>query len=140
MKENYFKPKELLPDEVIIDFALGELYHQQGRSQEAISIYKQVVEREEEIGGVSIHQRIAESLSGAGEFEEALPFFEKALSHRWKLIRYSNMPLLLIKQVCKTAIKKFTELKELDREYHSMYLYLQGLMSIWKTLIRPYEQ
>ena len=35
------------------------------------------------------------------------------------------MPSQHIKQVCiKTAITKFTELKELDPEYHSMYLYL----------------
>ena len=117
--------KELLPDEIIIDFALGELYHQQGRNPEAISTYKKVLEYEEEIGGVSIHQRIAESLSGTGEFEEALPYFEKALHHQLEINTLFEYAFTAYQAgMYQTAIKKFTELKELDREYHSMYLYL----------------
>jgi tetratricopeptide (TPR) repeat protein len=117
--------KELLPDEVLIDFALGELYHQQGRNPEAISTYKRVLEYEEEIGGISIHQRIAESLSGTGEFEEALPYFEKALHHQLEINTLFEYAFTAYQAgMYQTAIKKFTELKELDREYHSMYLYL----------------
>ncbi len=117
--------KELLPDEVIIDFALGELYHQQGRNPEAISTYIKVLKHEEEIGGVSIHQRIAESLSATGEFEEALPYFEKALSHQLEINTLFEYAFTAYQAgMYKTAITKFTELKELDPEYHSMYLYL----------------
>lgn len=117
--------KDLLPDEVIIDFALGELYHQQGRNLEAISTYIKVLEHEEEIGGVSIHLRIAESLSAKGEFEEALPYFEKALNHQLEINTLFEYAFTAYQAgMYQTAIKKFTELKELDREYHSMYLYL----------------
>lgn len=117
--------KELLPDEVIIDFALGELYHQQGRNPEAISTYIKVLEHEEEIGGISIHQRIAESLSETGEFEEALPYFEKALDYQLEINTLFEYAFTAYQAgMYKTAIKKFTELKELDPEYHSMYLYL----------------
>ena len=117
--------KELLPDEVIIDFALGELYHQQGRNPEAISTYIKVLKQEEEIGGVSIHQRIAESLSETGEFEEALPYFEKALSHQLEINTLFEYAFTAYQAgMYKIAIKKFTELQELDPEYHSMYLYL----------------
>lgn len=117
--------KELLADEVIIDFALAELYHQQGRNSEAISIYIKVLEHEEEIGGVSIHQRIAESLSEMGEFEEALPYFEKALDYQLEINTLFEYAFTAYQAgMYKTAIKKFSELKELDSEYHSMYLYL----------------
>ncbi len=52
--------KELLPDEVIIDFALGELYLSARTKPRSHFKYIKVLKQEEEIGGVSIHQRIAE--------------------------------------------------------------------------------
>lgn len=116
--------KQLLPDEVIIDFALGELYYQQGRNQEAISTYIHVLAQEEEVGGISIHQRVAEALSGIGKFEEALPYFEQALDHQLEintLFEYAFTAYQAGK--FQLAIRKFSELKELDPDYHSMYLY-----------------
>ncbi|MFJ8256283.1 tetratricopeptide repeat protein [Peribacillus asahii] len=117
--------KDLLPSESIIDFALGELYYQQGRNQEAISAYIKVLEHEEEIGGVNLNQRLAEALSGAGKFEEALPYFEKALENHLEINTLFEYALTAYQAgMYQTAIQKFVELKELDREYHSMYLYL----------------
>jgi len=117
--------KDLLPSESIIDFALGELYYQQGRNQEAISAYINVLEHEEEIGGVNLNQRLAEALSGAGKFEEALPYFEKALENHLEINTLFEYALTAYQAgMYQTAIQKFVELKELDREYHSMYLYL----------------
>ncbi|USK68982.1 tetratricopeptide repeat protein [Peribacillus asahii] len=117
--------KDLLPSESIIDFALGELYYQQGRNQEAISAYIRVLEHEEEIGGVNLNQRLAEALSGAGKFEEALPYFEKALENHLEINTLFEYALTAYQAgMYQTAIQKFVELKELDREYHSMYLYL----------------
>lgn len=117
--------KDLLPSESIIDFALGELYYQQGRNQEAISAYIKVLEHEEEIGGVNLNQRLAEALSGAGKFEEALPYFEKALENHLEINTLFEYALTAYQAgMYQTAIRKFVELKELDREYHSMYLYL----------------
>lgn len=117
--------KELLPEEVIIDFALGELYHHQGRNLEAISTYIKVLEHETEIGGVSIHQRLAEVLSASGQFEEALPYFEKALEHQLEINTLFEYAFTAYQAgMYKTAIQKFIELKELDPEYQSLYLYL----------------
>lgn len=117
--------KGLLPNEVIIDFALGELFYQQGRNQEAISSYIKVLEQEEEVGGISIHQRLAEALSGMGEFEESLPYFEKALDYQLEINTLFEYAFTAYQAgMYQMAIKKFTELKELDPEYHSLYLYL----------------
>ena len=75
--------------------------------------------------GVSIHQRIAEALSGMGEFEEALPYFEKALDYQLEINTLFEYAFTAYQAgMYQMAIKKFTELKELDPEYHSLYLYL----------------
>ncbi|WP_110927621.1 tetratricopeptide repeat protein [Bacillus massiliglaciei] len=117
--------KELLPDEVIIDFALGELYYQQGKDQLAISHYIKVLEQTEEIGGTNVNLRLAEALSGSGKFEEALPYFDKAMNESVDMNTLFEYAFTAYQAgMHKTAIEKFTELKEMDYEYHSLYLYL----------------
>ena len=69
--------KALLPDEVIIDFALGELYSEEGKFLEAIKCYERVLKAEEEIAGVNVNQRMADALSAGGAFEKALPYYEE---------------------------------------------------------------
>ncbi|WP_141433331.1 lipopolysaccharide assembly protein LapB [Bacillus sp. 03113] len=117
--------KEKLPDEIIIDFALGEFYSEQGRFLEAIDAYKKVLEEKDELASVSINERLAEALSAGGAFEEALPFYEKSLSQKLEINTLFNYGLTALQAgQTRTAIEKLTELKELDPEYHSLYLYL----------------
>lgn len=117
--------KNALPNEVIIDFALGELYLEQGRFIEAIRSYKIVLPVEEEIAGVSIHQRLGDALSAGGAFEEALPHYEKALEDNLEINTLFHYAFTAFQAgMNKTAIEKFKELKQLDPEYHSLYLYL----------------
>jgi tetratricopeptide (TPR) repeat protein len=124
-EQKLLKAKELLPDEVLIDFALGELYYQQGRDQEAISCYLKVLEEQSEIGGVNVNQRIAEALSGSGKFEEALPYFEKSLQAKLEINTLFEFGFTAYQAgMYETAINKLNELKELDHEYNSLYLYL----------------
>ncbi|MFD0048594.1 tetratricopeptide repeat protein [Actinomycetes bacterium NPDC127524] len=119
------KAKELLPDEVLIDFALGELYYQQGRDQDAVSSYIKVLEQQEEVGGTNVNQRVAEALSTSGKFEEALPYFEKALKDKLEINTLFEYAFTAYQAgMYQTAAAKFTELKELDKEYHSLYLHL----------------
>ncbi|KMY50598.1 tetratricopeptide repeat protein [Peribacillus loiseleuriae] len=117
--------KELLPTEPLIDFALAELYYQQGKDHAAVANYKEVLKQQKEIGGVSINQRLAQTLSNLGEFEEAIPFFEKALEDKLEINTLFEFALTAYQAAMfETAIQRFTELKELDPEYHSLYLYL----------------
>ncbi|MFF2586374.1 tetratricopeptide repeat protein [Peribacillus butanolivorans] len=117
--------KGILPDEIIIDFALGELFYHQGRDQEAIANYIKVLEQEQEIAGVNVHQRLAEALSSSGKFEEALPYFEKALNDGLEINTLFEYAFTAFQAgLYETAVRKFIELKELDHEYHSLYLYL----------------
>lgn len=117
--------KNKLPNEPIIDFALAEFYLSQGDYKKSGTLYKEVVKEQEIIGGVNVNSRIAESLSAAGEFEEALPFYRLAVIDKPDidtLFRYGFTAYQAAQY--KTAIEAFLQLKEMDAEYTSLYLYL----------------
>lgn len=117
------KAKELLPDEMVIDFALGELYREQGETTKALQAYKNVLKEQNELAGVNIHQRLADLLSTSGAFEEALPYYERALEEKLEInTLFSYAFTALQGGFNRTAIEKFLELKELDPEFHSLYL------------------
>jgi tetratricopeptide (TPR) repeat protein len=119
------KAKEALPNEFIIDFALGELYGEQGEITKALSAYETVLAECNEIAGVNINQRIGELLSTSGAFEEALPFYGKALEQNFEINTLFGFAFTALQGgYSRTAIEKFLELKELDPEYHSLYLQL----------------
>jgi tetratricopeptide (TPR) repeat protein len=119
------KAKESLPNEIVIDFALGELYSEQGEMTKALNAYETVLKECNEMAGVNIHQRIAELLSASGAFEEALPFYQKALSEKFEINTLFGFAFTALQGgYSRTAIEKFIELKELDPEYHSLYLHL----------------
>jgi tetratricopeptide (TPR) repeat protein len=119
------KAKELLPDEVIIDFALGELYSEQGEITKALDAYEKVLKEVNEIAGVNIDQRIADLLSASGMFEEALVYYDKAINEKLEINTLFGYAFTALQAgYNRTAIEKFIELKELDPEYHSLYLHL----------------
>ncbi len=124
-EQKLLKAKSILPNEVIVDFALGELYGEQGRFLEAAKIYRHVLQTDEIIAGVNVNQRLAEVLSVGGAFEEALPYFEKAMEDKLEInTLFSYAFTALQAGYNRTAIEKFNELKELDPEYHSLYINL----------------
>ncbi len=115
--------KQVLPEEVIIDFALGELFSEQGEVEKAIKSYEIVLMEHHEIAGVSIHQRIAELLSASGAFEEALGHYDKALDDKLEINTLFGYAFTALQAgYNQTAIEKFEELRGLDPEYHSLYL------------------
>ncbi|MEH7254852.1 tetratricopeptide repeat protein [Neobacillus niacini] len=119
------KAKDLLPDEVIIDFALGELYSEQGEVTKALKSYEVVLKEHHEIAGVSIYQRMAELLSASGEFEEALFYYDKAIDDKLEINTLFGYAFTALQAgYNRTSIERFEELKELDPEYHSLYLHL----------------
>jgi tetratricopeptide (TPR) repeat protein len=119
------KAKVVLPEEVIIDFALGELYSEQGEISKAMNAYEVVLKEYSEIAGVNIYQRMADLLSTSGVFEEALSFYDKALDEKLEINTLFGYAFTALQAgFYRTAIEKFNELKELDPEYHSLYLHL----------------
>ncbi|MBD1381693.1 tetratricopeptide repeat protein [Metabacillus arenae] len=117
--------KQLLPNELVIDFALSELYFHQGDFQKSITILKKIIQNEKIVAGVSIAHRIAESLSQTGQFEEALKFYAQAVEEQPEphtIFGYGFTALRADQP--RTAIRQFNELKDLDPHYSSLYLYL----------------
>ncbi|WP_440971526.1 tetratricopeptide repeat protein [Priestia megaterium] len=124
-EQKLMEAKKMLPNEPVIDFGLGEFYSSQGIYQKAIPFYQTLLKTEKEFNGTDLRQRLAESLAGIGQFEEALPYFDQALKDKLEINTLFEYAISAYQAGhYQTAIEKFTELKELDREYHSLYLYL----------------
>ncbi|UII54629.1 tetratricopeptide repeat protein [Cytobacillus spongiae] len=139
-EQKLIKAKSMLPEEVIIDFALGELYLEQGRFTDAIKYYEVVLKTENVIAGVNVHQRMADALSAGGAFEEAIAYYETALDDRLEINTLFNYGFTALQAgYNKTAIEKFTMLKEIDHEYHSLYINLAKAYEREEQLEECYE-
>ncbi|OCA90923.1 hypothetical protein A8F94_03380 [Bacillus sp. FJAT-27225] len=123
--------KVSLPDEPVVDFALAELYSSMGEVKKSILFYEEALKEGENIAGANIHERLAEILSASGAFEDALPHYEKALGNKVEINTLFGFAFTALQAgFSRIAIEKFTELKNLDPEYHSLYL----------NLAKAYEQ
>jgi len=117
--------KEILPNEKVIDFALGELYFHIGKYKKATEAYELVLTEYDEISSVNIYNRIAECLSACGYFEEALSYYEKGTQKHDDLhTSFSYGFTALQAEYFQTAIKQLEKVKAIDPEYTSVYLYL----------------
>ncbi|MCY9205748.1 tetratricopeptide repeat protein [Bacillus atrophaeus] len=122
-EQKLLKAKSILEDEPVIDFALGELYYTQGAYAKAIQYFERTAEEQNEIGGVNVHQRLAESLSASGEFEEAIPWYEKAVEETPEPNTIFGYGFTASQAgFVKTAIKQLSDLKEIDPSYSSLYM------------------
>jgi tetratricopeptide (TPR) repeat protein len=117
--------KRMKPDEPVIDFGLAELYFSLGEYSKCLPYYENVADSGIEISGVDLNERMAESLRSLGEFEKALPYYEKAIDERFDINTLFGYAFTAFHAgYYKKAIELFTQLKELDPDYHSLYLYL----------------
>lgn len=117
--------KRLLPDEPIIDFALGELYFHQGQYKRAIPYFEKIINNHKSISGVSVEQRLAESLSAIGEFEKSIDHYKQAVIDQEDLNTLFGYGFTAFQGgFYKTSIQQLTKLKEADPHYSSLYLYL----------------
>ncbi len=117
--------KDILPQEPVLDFALGELYFHQGQYKHALIYYQELLEEHNIISGVNIHQRLAECLSANGQFEEALDHYRQTVeTHEDANTLFGYGFTAYQGGFYKTAIQQFLTLKEADPHYTSLYLYL----------------
>lgn len=116
----------LLPEEPLIQFALAELYFSVDRFNEASALYEMLLANGiEEISSISMQERLGQSLSMQGDFEAAIPPLEAALAEertddRLFQLAFTNLQL----HENEKAINYLQELRELNPQYQSLYLYL----------------
>lgn len=100
-----------------------------GSYAKAVPYYEETAKERHEIGGVNVHQRLAESLSAAGEFEEAISWYEKAAAEHTEPNTIFGYGFTAYQAgMVKTAIKQLSDLKGLDPSYSSLYMPLAKAM------------
>ncbi|WP_377888807.1 tetratricopeptide repeat protein [Alkalihalobacillus sp. R86527] len=124
-EQKMLEAKRISPDEPIIDFGLGEFYLTQGHHSKAVPYYEAVINTKSELANENIELRLAEALSGSGEFEHALTFYEKGLENAREINALFGYGFTAIQiNEYKKAIHAFKELKDLDPQYSTLYPYL----------------
>ncbi|GER71608.1 hypothetical protein BpJC7_29110 [Weizmannia acidilactici] len=116
----------LLPEEPVVHYALAEFYASEARYAEAVRDYEWLLDKGiETLGDTNIHGRLAEVLSAAGAFEDALHHYEHAMESRLETNTLFGYALTAYQAgFYKKAIGLFEELRELDPGYNPLYLYL----------------
>lgn len=127
-EQKLIEAKQIAANEPIIDFALGEYYLSQARFASAVQSYQTAVEAGLTIianGAVSVYERIAEAFAASGAFEEALPYYERALEDKESVDTLFGMGLTAFQAKDYTkAIHALEHLREHDPAYSTLYSYL----------------
>ncbi|MBP1969603.1 tetratricopeptide (TPR) repeat protein [Virgibacillus natechei] len=114
------------PNEVVIDFALGELLFSIGEYRKAITYYEKILPQMKEVANISINDRLGEAHAASGDYELALTFFQDIESeHPDTLFKYG----LTAYQAARNdiAIKAWEHVMEIDPYYHTVYYQLANV-------------
>lgn len=126
-EQKLFEAKRLHPDEIIIDFALGELLFSIGQYDRAVTFYERVIKQEEEIAHINIKERIAECLASLGQYETALTYYETIQTENPDtLFKHGLVAYYADRQ--SIAVNVWNKLIELDPYYHTVYSHLGQLL------------
>lgn len=136
-EQKLFEAKEIVSkeEEHIIDFALAELLFSSNQAQRAVIFYEKLLEEHEKINGVSILERLAESYSLIGKYEEALYYFDKIDDenpHRYFKHGYVAYQANEVER----AIQLWKKTLEIDPHYFPVYY---ELANVYKNENRPEE-
>jgi len=137
-QQKLLSAKQIEPNEVIIDFALGELLFSTGEYNQAITYYEKVRTEMDEINYVSIDERLAEAYAASGEYEKSLTFYGSLESEDPELLfKYG----LTARQANRNdiAIHAWEKVIELDKYYHTAYYQLTGAYEDEGMLQDAYE-
>lgn len=126
-EQKLLEAKQLVPDEKVIDFALGELLFSIGQYSRAIPFYERVEGEINDINGISLIERLAECHALIGHYEEALAYYEKSKSNEPDTLFKYGFTAFQQKRN-DIAINVWKQLLEIDPHYHSVYPKLASAM------------
>lgn len=115
-----FDAKKFAPDEVVVDFALAELFFSIGEYHRAIPFYEKISKIHETFDHVSVIERLAECYGTLGKYEEAYALYEKISSDDPNILFKHGYIANQLKQY-QTAIQKWEQLLAVDPDYYSVY-------------------
>src|SRR5690625_1499337 len=115
--------KQIAPDEIVIDFALGELLFSIGKYERSITYYERVLVTSEIFNDVSIRLRLSEAYAGIGKYERALQFYHLVDDDDPNTLFKHGLTAFYAKER-QIAIQKWNQLLEHDKYYYSAYVYL----------------
>src|SRR5690625_1367907 len=136
-EQKLFEAKNLKPDEIIIDFALGELLFSVGQYNRAITFYERAVNKEE-INGVNIVDRLAECNASLGKYEEALELYNTLETENTDTLFKHG---LIAKQLKRNdiAIHSWKKLRTVDPYYYTVYYELAKVLREEGLIDEAYE-
>ncbi|WP_413627338.1 tetratricopeptide repeat protein [Fructilactobacillus vespulae] len=117
---------ELAPNEPIIKFALAELYYSEGKYENAISLYLDLIKTGEiSISNVNLVERLGVSYAHVGNFEHAIGYLEqiKQIDMTPSVLFETAFTYLQLNRLDE-SIKTFENLRDTDPQYASLYVYL----------------
>lgn len=126
-EQKLLEAKQISPDEVVIDFALGELLFSIGQANRAINFYEKVLQQTDELNHILIKERLAESHAMFGHYELALQYYEELDSNDPDTLFKYGFIASQQKRNDK-AIQAWKKLIELDPYYHTVYSELAAVM------------
>lgn len=118
--------KKLAPDEPVITFALAELYFTMREFRKAIPLYLDLITAgTTEMSKVNLVERLGVAYANAGRFEQAIGYLKQIHSGEMTPdVKFETAFTYLQLKERPAAIRLFTELKETDPNYTSLYPYL----------------
>jgi len=122
-EQKLLQAQRIAPKNEAIDLALAELYFHVGDFSNAIYYYEKVKHLADQFPFVNIQERLAESYSSIGKWEEALEQYKQLdLEHPDELFKYGYTAFQLKR--FDIAIKVWEDLIKYDKDYTSVYPYL----------------
>lgn len=115
--------RDLAPEEPLLAYGLAELYMTLGAFDQAVPLFAEIAERPELRAELPLDALYAESLAMTGQFEDAIPLYERAVAERSDLHTLFGLAMTAhrVGQHQK-AVETFQQLIAQDPDYTSAYV------------------
>jgi len=124
-EQKLLEAKEIVSreDAFVIDFALAELLLSIGQAHRAVVFYEKVIDQANEVNGIIIAERLAESLTLLGQYEDALRYYN-SLTDKDPNRLFKHGFVAYQANELNRAIQLWKETIEIDPHYHPVYFEL----------------
>lgn len=115
--------RNLAPEEPLLAYGLADLYMTLGAFDQAVPLFAEIAERPELRAELPLDALYAESLAMTGQFEDAIPLYERAVAERSDLHTLFGLAMTAhrVGQHQK-AVETFQQLIAQDPDYTSAYV------------------